>query len=215
VISNCELCEERKGKRYCPAIHGRICSLCCGESRERTLDCPAGCAYLEQAHKQDWVRPSGKEAASRQFPDISVRQAVVDEHQGLLLALSFTLTEKARADPAIRDFDLILALTSLTRSYATLVNSGLYYEAPLASRLHQEIAAALQAMIADYRRGQEERAGRVRPRDAEVLELLAFLTGLAEVYSSGRPKARGFVDFLLSRFDEQPASAPQSKIVLS
>ena len=37
---SCAICEKRKEKRFCPAIHGRICPQCCGEQREVTLDCP-------------------------------------------------------------------------------------------------------------------------------------------------------------------------------
>ena len=31
---SCEICHNRKEKRFCPAIHGRICPQCCGEQRE-------------------------------------------------------------------------------------------------------------------------------------------------------------------------------------
>src|ERR1700690_4136512 len=46
---SCAICEERKEKRFCPAVHGRICPQCCGEQREVTLDCPSDCPYLQQA----------------------------------------------------------------------------------------------------------------------------------------------------------------------
>jgi hypothetical protein len=37
----CAICEQRKEKRFCPAVHGRIFPQCCGEQREVTLDCPS------------------------------------------------------------------------------------------------------------------------------------------------------------------------------
>ena len=46
---SCAICEIRKEKRFCPAVHGRICPQCCGEQREVTLDCPSDCPYLQQA----------------------------------------------------------------------------------------------------------------------------------------------------------------------
>lgn len=205
----CELCRKRKAKRFCPAVHGRICSQCCGESRERTLDCPPSCLYLQQAHQQDRLRVAGKREVPDPFPQVSVRQQVLDEQGGLLLGLSFALAGSARSDQSIRDSDLIQALVSVAQSYETLVNSGLYYEAPLSSRVHQGIAGRLESMIGEYRRRQQEHAGLAPPRDSAVLELLVFLTRMAQLYSSGRPKARGFVDFLLDRFPEQPtAMAP-------
>ena len=49
----CAICETRKEKRFCPAVHGRICPQCCGEQREVTLDCPSDCPYLQQAREHE------------------------------------------------------------------------------------------------------------------------------------------------------------------
>src|SRR6267378_4241217 len=46
---SCAICEVRKEKRFCPAVHERICPQCCGEQHEMTLDCPNDCTYLQQA----------------------------------------------------------------------------------------------------------------------------------------------------------------------
>src|SRR5271170_6024691 len=48
---SCVICEERKEKRFCPAVHGKICPQCCGEQREVTLDCPSDCPYLQQSRE--------------------------------------------------------------------------------------------------------------------------------------------------------------------
>jgi len=50
---SCALCEKRKEKRFCPALHDRICPQCCGEQREVTLDCPSDCVYLQQAREHE------------------------------------------------------------------------------------------------------------------------------------------------------------------
>src|ERR1700690_291974 len=49
---SCAICEIRKEKRFCPAVHGKICPQCCGEQREVTLDCPSDCPYLLQSRQQ-------------------------------------------------------------------------------------------------------------------------------------------------------------------
>ena len=51
---SCVICEIRKEKRVCPAVHGRICAQCCGEQREVTLDCPSDCPYLQQAREHEY-----------------------------------------------------------------------------------------------------------------------------------------------------------------
>ena len=53
---SCAICEKRKEKRFCPAVHGRICPQCCGEQREVTLDCPSSCVYLQQARQHERPR---------------------------------------------------------------------------------------------------------------------------------------------------------------
>ena len=55
---SCAICEVRKEKRFCPAVHGRICPQCCGEQREVTLDCPSDCPYLQQAREHEKPRPA-------------------------------------------------------------------------------------------------------------------------------------------------------------
>src|SRR5258708_8913499 len=56
--SSCAICEERKEKRFCPAVHGKICPQCCGEQREVTLDCPSDCPYLRQAREHAAPHPA-------------------------------------------------------------------------------------------------------------------------------------------------------------
>jgi hypothetical protein len=46
---SCALCEKRKEKRFCPAVHVRICPSVVGTTREVVLDCPSDCVYLLQA----------------------------------------------------------------------------------------------------------------------------------------------------------------------
>jgi len=44
-MTKCARCNQRKGKRTCPAL-GKICSACCGQHRRKDIDCPRDCAYL-------------------------------------------------------------------------------------------------------------------------------------------------------------------------
>lgn len=42
----CRYCQQRKGKRSCPALGGTICTMCCGQHRLKEIDCPLDCTYL-------------------------------------------------------------------------------------------------------------------------------------------------------------------------
>ena len=64
---SCVICEVRKEKRFCLALHDRICPQCCGEQREVTLDCPPECPYLQQAREHE--KPRELSDAIRELTD--------------------------------------------------------------------------------------------------------------------------------------------------
>ena len=45
-MSKCIHCQQRKGKRPCPALNGNICSPCCGTHRVVSIPCPSDCIFL-------------------------------------------------------------------------------------------------------------------------------------------------------------------------
>jgi len=197
---SCQICETRKEKRFCPAIHGRICPVCCGEQREVTLDCPTDCVYLRNARQYEKPRPLEQLDTTAMFPTVEIGDQFLYEHEHLLLGLSYSLARSARSDRGIRDSDLIAALSSVAKSYETLANSGLHYEAPVANLTHQAIAADLLQMLKEYREAEQKHTGSTRLRDSDVLRGLVFLLRMGMTRTSGRPKSRTFIDFLISQF---------------
>jgi len=203
---SCAICEKRKEKRFCPAVHGRICPQCCGEQREVTLDCPSDCVYLQQAREHEKQRSIEELDQSALFPKVEIGDRFLYEQEHLILGLGFALAKSARADHGVRDADLIAALTSLARNYETLASSGLHYETTVTNLTHQAIAAEVQKMVKEYREAEQKHMGHSRLRDSDVLRGLVFLLRMGMVRTSGRPKSRAFVDFLYGQFPE-PESA--------
>ena len=208
---SCAICEKRKEKRFCPAIHGRICPQCCGEQREVTLDCPSDCVYLQQAREHEKPRSMRDLDPADLFVQVEIEDQFLYQHEHLLMGLTFALSKSVRADRSLNDTDLIAALTSLTKTWETLVNSGLHYESPIASPVQQAVAAEVQNMVKEYREAEQKHAGYAQLRDSEVLRALVFLVRMAHGRTSGRPKSRAFVDFLLAQFPERPSgiAAPE------
>ena len=196
AILSCAICEKRKEKRFCPAVHGRICPQCCGENREITLDCPNECVYLQQARQHEGPRSLQDVDQAALFPQVEIGEQFLYEHQHLLLGINYALVKSARADRALVDEDLIAALTSSARTYETLVNSGLHYEVRIASIARQSVLAEIQNMIKEFREAELKHTGSARLRDSEVLTALVFLIRMAYSWTSGRPKSRAFIDFL-------------------
>jgi hypothetical protein len=204
---SCAICEERKEKRFCPAVHGKICPQCCGENREVTLDCPSDCPYLLQARQQARENPAHAEQPqvdrAALFPDVEIAEQFLYEREELILGLSFALAKSARGDRSLMDRDLIAALSSLAKSYQTLVNSSLIYEQATANLAHQGIAREVETMVREFRAAEQQHMGHTRLRDSDVLKALVFLLRMAFARTSGRPKSRAFVDFLFAQFPEK------------
>jgi hypothetical protein len=200
---SCAICEKHKEKRFCPAVHGRICPQCCGEQREVTLDCPSDCVYLQQAREHERPRPMEELDQEALFPRVEIGRQFVYEHEPLILGLSYALAKSARADRTLKDSSLIAALNSMAKTYDTLVNSGLHYEAPITSGGQHAVVVEMQNMVKEYRETEQKHIGYVRLRDADVLRALVFLVRMALGRTSGRPKARAFVDFLFAQFPEK------------
>jgi hypothetical protein len=208
---SCAICEKRKEKRFCPAIHGRICPQCCGEQREVTLDCPGDCVYLQQAREHEKPRNMRDLNPADLFVQVEVEDQFLYQHEHLLMGLTFALSKSVRADRSLNDTDLIAALTALTKTWETLVNSGLVYESPIASPAQQAVVAEVQNMVREYREAEQKHVGYTQLRDSEVLRTLVFLVRMAHGRTSGRPKSRAFVDFLLAQFPEKASgiAAPE------
>lgn len=214
---SCAICDKRKEKRFCPAVHGRICPQCCGEQREVTLECPSDCVYLQQAREHEKPRTFEQLDQEALFPAVEIGDRFMYEQEHLILGLSYALVKSARANRDLHDSDLIAALTGLARSYQALANSGLHYEMPTTNLAHQAIAAEVQAMVKEYREAEQKHLGYSRLRDHEILRALVFLLRMAMMRTNGRPRAHAFIEFLNRQFPEQPASlaAPaQSSLIL-
>jgi len=207
----CAICEIRKEKRFCPAVHGRICAQCCGEQREVTLDCPSECSYLMQAREHEKPRPADQIDPAALFLQVEVSDQFMYEHEHLLMGLTYALARAARSDRSLNDQDLIAALSMLATSYQRRVNSGLHYEQPLTSESRRRVAAEVENMVKEYREAEQKHLGYSTLRESELLKALVFLVRLAHGRTSGRPKSRAFVEFVLAQFPEKESAVVGSQ----
>jgi hypothetical protein len=201
------ICNLRKEKRFCPAVHDRICPQCCGEQREVTLDCPSECVYLQQAREHEKPHSAADLDPAALLPQVEIPDSFLYEHEHLILGLSFALAKRAHADRTLHDQDLIAGTTTLARSYERLVNSGLHYEDPVQSPAQQSVAAELQNMAKEYREAEQKHMGYTKLRDSDVLRGLTFLLRMGHARTTGRPKSRAFIEFLFAQFPDKPAVA--------
>jgi hypothetical protein len=207
TIVSCAICEKRREKRFCPAVHGRICPQCCGEQREVTLDCPSSCIYLQQARQHERPRPLQDLDQSDLFPQVKIDEQFLYDFQHLIMGISFALAKRVQVDRAITDADLIAALTAMAKKQETLVRSGLHYETPISSLSQQAVVAEIEELLKGYREEEQKNLGYSRLRDSDLLSALVFLLRTGHAQTSGRPKSRAFVDFVMAQFQPERQSA--------
>src|SRR5690242_16953665 len=121
----CKICGRRRARRSCPAVHGDICSICCGTEREVSLACPLECEYLREAHRHEKPVPIADGQLS--YPDIVVTEEFIRSHEELLLFCIYAMVQAALRTQGAIDADVIAALEALIQTHRTL-ESGLVYE---------------------------------------------------------------------------------------
>jgi hypothetical protein len=205
---SCAICSLRKEKRFCPAVHGRICPQCCGEQRELTLDCPSNCTYLQQARQHQESRQLEEVPAAELFSSIEISEQFLRDCEPLLMGVWHILGRRYAADPKLTDREVIGALANMAKSYQILVGSGLVYQEATPGLAQQAIMEALGRLLEEFRALEQEHLGYTTLKDGEVLKALVFTHRLAHMHTSGRPFSRRFLDFLREQFpDAQPSIA--------
>lgn len=189
----CKICGKRRAKRNCPAVHGDICTLCCGTEREVSLACPLECEYLQEAHRHEKPVPVAQNELANS--EVEVSEEFIQAHHELLLFAMYSLLEAALRTPGAIDSDVMVALAAMIQTHRTL-ESGLVYE----TRPENSVAASVQHLFSnsleDYQKVRSEREGVSPLRNSEILRILVFLHRVGQVNQNGRPRGRMFLDFL-------------------
>ncbi len=205
----CHICETRKARRYCPGVRAQICSLCCGQEREETIDCPFECEYLQEARLRDKL----PEVSPEDLPnkEIRVTEKFLEGHEHLLLFVSAALLQVTLETPGARDSDVRECLDALIQTYKTL-ESGIYFDTKPANRIAAAIYERMQAETSKYRDEMKEKSGMSSIRDLDVMGMLVFLQRLERQNSNGRTRGKAFIDFLRHYFADFQASRAQGKL---
>jgi hypothetical protein len=209
----CPICTKRKPGRFCPAKGEKICAVCCGTEREVTIDCPADCAYLVAAHRYEEEHRKSVPTEEVPFADVRFSPDLIHERRPMVSGLAFTILKFAAAQPSLVDADAVAALAALAETYRTL-GSGIYYEKPPAAALPHALYGELAKSIEELKKQEAERAGFTTVKDSEVFYLLVFLARVGRARTNGRPRARGFLEFLRAQFPKTAAEPEAPRIIM-
>lgn len=207
----CKICGIRRARRRCPAVHGDICSICCGTEREVSLSCPLECEYLQEAHRHENPLPVLESEVSN--PDIVVSEEFVRTHEEFLLFCVYALVQAAVRAPGAFDADVLAALESLIQTHRTL-ESGLVYETRPENMVALAVQRSFSASLADYQKLRAERESLTSLRNSEVLAILVFLHRIGQQNRNGRPRGRMFLDLLRQMTPDTRVQERESSIII-
>lgn len=207
----CVICHQRTGKRLCPARNGYICTLCCGQEREVTIECPYECPHLEEAYRFQWHRL--ERPAEIAYKSHEVPERFVEEKQPLIATISVRLLQGAHEHPGIVDADLRAVIDALVRTYETR-SSGLVYDTRPEGPFRGAIYEAVEKLTEEMRQAETQQKGFATLRDGDVLKALVFLGRVAQAHDNGRPRGKSFLAFLRRTFPEAVAGRQAPSLIV-
>lgn len=172
-----------------------------------TLDCPSECPYLQQARQHQEPRNLEELPAEEVFPAVRVSEDFLRQRETLIAGTLQKLADLSRRDPQLHDRDIVAALSNMATGYQTLITSGLMYQQQLPNLVQQGVADTLHQLVTEFRELERKHRGRAAAQDEDVLKAVVFLLRLTQLHTSGRPRSRGFLDFVRKEFAEAVGAA--------
>ena len=211
----CPVCNQRKGRRDCPALGQTICTVCCATKRLVEINCPSDCPHLAAAreHPAAIVKRQQERDVAMLLP--TIRELTERQHQLFFLIQTAVARHTPDGFARLNDDDVADAAGALAATFETAARGVIYEHAP-ASTVAQRLAHDLRTMLDEMRkqgakvydheiavvlRAIESGAREVRQRsDGADNAYLALMGRLLQVNRLARAAA--------------PPDAPASSIVL-
>ena len=186
-MSKCVYCQERKGKRPCPALGGAICSQCCGTYRVVSIACHSDCVYLDTNVEYQQKRVGDQFEQERRMFYKDLLEQSGDKAAEMFYFLEAVTFKHFQAKSDAQDGEVIAAIQALRRSFSPIhVPEGM--APPFTQALKKEYDAFME--------GEKPDAQLV----SEVLD--RGLTFISEFSGTGLRSNRflsGLIGFLKSR----------------
>ncbi len=206
----CVLCDQRKGRRNCPAKGSLICAQCCGEKRVLQISCPESCEYLKTGRKFE-EDEYGRLLQISNAANPERNRCVTQIYYEVAAHLEYTLAQERLSSRHLTDQDAAQALDLLIETYKTEEN-GILFEQTSENLRADALRRELRGVIESYRnpkgKGQE---GVIDPKEVRLplhaaIDCLEFLRDMAKGAIAVRPAPAGFLDLLARIIPREPES---------
>lgn len=203
----CPLCDLRKAKRNCPALHKAICSVCCATKRLSEIDCPSDCVHLISAmnHPAAPLRRQQEADAAVLLP--SIRELTERQYQLFFLFQHVIAQTRPEGFARVTDADVADAAATAAGTLETAAR-GIIYEQSPQSPAARALADGFRALLAQIRQqgaaifdreaaialraieaGARTVGGQTGGADSAYLELMARLLQVKKAPPDAQPSA--------------------------
>jgi len=212
TMKKCPRCNTRKSKRYCPALGKSLCTLCCGQIREKEVHCPADCPFLSKHKSYQEKRIIEKKSTHRRIP-YSEEELLKDERMAwLAFNIEAPLKEYAEQRPSLNDREALLALEYAREKIAK--GRGLVIMPEKSGKPRNELGDAIYQMIERCRyEGRIIVAGKPQAYSTEEkLKVCAKLIGTLKQLAQGNLEGRSYIRVVLERFAQMDDQSRRNKV---
>ena len=215
----CMTCNQRKGKRFCPAKNALICAQCCGEKRVLEIDCPESCEYLKIGRSRE-VKEYVRHIRNAEPRKSEMHERVLRENKDIVAHLEFVLAQARLTMRDLTDKDVVEALDLLLETYRT-EDKGILFEKTTNDLRVDSLRRALRDVIESHRNpdkgGNEGLIGSQGKRLSlkSAIESLEFIRDLLASHLEAGVSPTSYVD-LLARIipRERPSDGARRSIII-
>jgi hypothetical protein len=210
----CSRCKKRKAKRFCPGLGRSLCNLCCGQIRQREIQCPPGCPYLSKHASYQKKRTIEKKTASYHRPSPEEENILEDERLAwLAFQTEHPIKEYGEKNSALTDKEALLAF-EYAREKVKQEKSLLFIPEEKDRPQNSLGEAVYQAIEKSSYEGRIILTGSSQKyTKEEKLRVLDRVIGAVNNLARGNIEGRGYIQSVLDRFSKIHDLSRQKKII--
>ena len=145
---SCPLCRTRRGRRSCPALGHKICTVCCATKRLTEIRCPSDCRYLAAARNHPPAVVQRQQERDLRFLLPIVAELRPSQYRLFFFVQRLLHGAAREAEPPADDRTVREAAETLAKTYET-ASKGIIYEHQAASLPAERLSRALKPALDD------------------------------------------------------------------
>jgi len=145
----CVVCEQRKGKRYCPAKGKSICPRCCGEKRGIEINCPLDCPFFIEGQRYHQQRVTRQRIKHDGIESFIRRSELYNQNPEMFTKIETTFLDLYNKYNKLTNDEISSGLELVIMTLDT-EKKGIIYEHKSDDRIANDISFQLISGLRDY-----------------------------------------------------------------